>query len=333
MSFSYEEFLGLSLPSDGDTDHGEELRQNYKAMSRAMAPDNIYYVSPAFTEAELYCTEATDRRHFSTIQEAIDAAENTTSYTDPATVLIWPGTYYERLTITGTVTLMGFMPQFNPMLGASGRGVRICGDGTASPVINWSPADGYAHALGLVNLLIDNSYDTSNASLIAQAYAVNVADQETKGATSNRLLIRDCHCRMQTVGDDNRWAAGIQTNGWVNAVVWNSVIHAFRYAGGNNNGGVLYPFKINGTGDSSYVSSLYVVSSHIYQQNADPSLTPTIFYTNGYAATYVTYSSWYMNTDDPIYIDGGSGTQSYYGLSGDITDRYNLAGVSSVLPT
>jgi len=333
MSFSYEEFLGLSLPSDGDTDHGEELRQNYTALGRAMAPDNIYYVSPAFTEAELYCSNASDRRHFDTIQAAINAAQHATSYSSPATVLIWPGTYNEKLTITGTVTLLGYLPQYNSFLGASGYGVKIRGDGTNTPVINWSPAEGYTHALGLVNLFVDNSYATQNAVLINDAYALKVNSQAAVGPYSNRLLIRNCHFKMQTIGDDNRWAYGLDINGYVNTTIWDSQIYAYGYAGGNNNGGVLYPINVNGTSNSSYKSSLFFYKSVAYQQNYDPTLTPTIFRCGGETNTYVTYSSWYMNTADPIYIDAAGGTNSFYGLSGDITDRYNLAGVSSVLPT
>ena len=76
MSFTYDPILGLAKPSDGDTSWGDEMRNNLTYLAKAMAPKYAYFVSPDFTTAALGNGSATDRRHFDTIQGAIDAIED-----------------------------------------------------------------------------------------------------------------------------------------------------------------------------------------------------------------------------------------------------------------
>lgn len=330
MSFTYTGPLGLKLPSDGDTDHGEELRENFTALAAVSAPDHVYWVSPAFTEAEMFSANATDRRHYDTIQGAITAAQSASAMTGVRpTIFVYPGSYAEKLTITGTVGIIGLVPQLFYGYGAA-RGVQITGDGTNSSVITWTPADSVAHSLTLANLCIENSYATATATLISSsAYAVMVNQQSTLGSASNRLSMLGCQIRAQTYGDNNKWGYCIGAFGWNSVLVRDCAISTFGYAGGESNGGVAWTFNMDGTNNASYVSSLRVSRTQIQSEWLGDGITPTIFRATEYVNTTVTFSAFDLNTADAVYLDGGTGTQTFAGMKSlaEIDTYQNIEGV------
>lgn len=271
MSFTQTPQLNLQLPSDDSVSHGDELRQNWAVVAQALCPENIYWVSPEFTDANLHNSSATNRRHFETIQAAITAAEGST-YSHPATICIWPGTYEERLSITGSINLMGMVEVARGGYGGL-NAIQIRGDGTENPVISVSPASGETCCVGFSNISFDNSYSTASSVPLTQInkpYLIDLNDNasSTYGSVVNCCTFKNCEVRGQTWGDHNEWAYGIRADGW-----WRlNLLHGFRfcglsYAGNEDDGGVEALISISND-HGTYNSQLFVQGASLYQEYA-----------------------------------------------------------------
>jgi len=265
MSFTYDPFFYLAKPSDGDNDHGDELRRNFEVLAAAQCPDNSFFVSAGFATGDLHHASATTPRHFSTIQGAIDEIATlgaSSAYTN-YTIFLWPGDYSENLTISESVTIQGMGFQNN--LGQGGaRGPRIRGTaGSASSTITITPQAGASLSVNLNNVGLDNLYSASNSTVITNPYLIDLQDTGTS-STITWLGMGGCDCRMQTLGSNNLWTYGIKTRGHVYTSIRNSVLYAGDWANGTSDGGIQYLFDIAGRYAGSEYGRLFMDSSSVY---------------------------------------------------------------------
>ena len=325
MSFTYTDQLYLNLPSDDSVSHGNELRQNYEVIAQALCPENVYWVSPDFTTANLHNGSATDRRHFDTVQAAITAAEGST-YSHPATICIWPGDYSEKLSITGSINLVGMVPAVREGLGGL-LGVQINGDGTENPVITVTPASGETCCIGFSNINFNNDSATNHTvpyTQIAKAYLIQLNDNasSTYGSIINTCTFNNCRVRGQTWGDHNEWAYGIRSDGWwkLNLVDGFSM-SGMKYAGNENDGGIEALISmVNAHG--TYDSLLYMRHASLSQEYAGHS---------GGTAKFVEIddgvSGNAMRSDfagsATLVVDGGTGTNYVTGLTNNFDSNMN----------
>jgi len=246
MSHAYEDILHLVLPSDDDESHGPEMRQNLTTLAMVSAPDNLFFVSPGFTDANLDHASATDQRHYSTIQAAITAAQST-GVTSRNVIVIEDGDYLERLSFTDTITLRSRNKPTREGMGA-GLGVNIRGDGTQNPVLTITPTNGSQVAVNFQGICFDNQYDTT-AGTITSAYLLEIADQSTYG-TTNYVTMNDCQVRAQTWGSGNVWDYLVRSTGQVRFYATNSAFFTGGHGGGDLDGGIKTMFRILGNNPS-----------------------------------------------------------------------------------
>lgn len=164
MSFSYTDKIGLAKPSDGEQNWGDEVRQNFETIEEVISPENVYFVSPHFTTANLGNSNATSRRHFDTIQGAIDQYESDQAVDDPGhgAIIVYPGAYDEELTITQSVGLI-----------AAANGPLIRG-GARRPVLNSTSAGPSITISGQAN---ENCY--------VQIVGFDIRNRQVSGNTIN----------------------------------------------------------------------------------------------------------------------------------------------------
>lgn len=328
MSFAYEDFLHLNLPSDDSVSHGDELRENWKALSRINCADNMYFVSPAFTTAELYNSAATDRRHFNTIQGAIDAAEGTT-YSHLPTIVVSPAVYAEALSITGSINIVGALPVNIEGLGG-GRAATIKGDGGQEPVIVVDPTDGESCAVNFSNLYFYNTYSAATTAgvQISKPYLAELKEPTTYGPVRNGCFFNNCQMRMQTWGDNNDWINGISASGEWNLGLMGCGVGGYGYGGGEYNGGIqrLVSISCNALEDCS----LYVRNSNFYNSYAGSSAAPVCIYAFGGVGGFCTRTSFGYTSNGARFSSGVSPDVDINGLSSAFTEHGNLDGITTI---
>lgn len=197
----YEEHLGTPLISDDDTDHGNHNRALVATIGKVVSPSNVYFVSPQFTEGNLNCGEASDRRHFATIGEAIFVA--------PAgsTILVYPGTYNEPLGIGKSLRIIGVGGGFG-----FGGGLPIVQYNAAAPVVAITPQAGETLSLTLANLQIKQNWTGSGSQ--SWPFWIDINDQGVGnfGPYRNRIDLHNCIFRQDTV--PAVFGQGILCQGW-----------------------------------------------------------------------------------------------------------------------
>jgi len=283
MSFTYEEFLNLSLPSDDSESHGNELRANWRTIGHVLAPQRVFYVSPSYTDSNLGNVTATDRRHFPTIQEAIDAAE-ATGHTSQNIIKIYPGTYPENLTIGGTISLVG---EVSPVWEALGGGISTFINGVqsqAKPIITVNPVGTDYTCVLLENLCLGNSYGLDNPVEITEPYLIDIKKPAIYSYPV-QFGMKNCQSRMQTWGDHNLWSYGIKSDGWVRLTIRDSDFYSWDYAGDEEDGGIRYMFDITGdlsNGHNAEIRAYNINLGHTYGGGGP--ITPALFnMSNGYS--------------------------------------------------
>lgn len=196
----YEEHLGFPLYSDDDDDHGDGQRAILATTGLITAPQSVFRVSPAFTEADLNCAAATDRRLFDTIQGALNAAPS------GSTIIIEPGVYSENLAITKSVRLLGRGGW------GFGGGLPIIQNNAASPIVTFTPPAGQTRDICLANLQLKQNWTGSGSQSWAFWLKAVTQGAGNFGAARNRIDLANCVFRQDTV--PAHFVAGIHVEGW-----------------------------------------------------------------------------------------------------------------------
>lgn len=246
---TYTNHLSMAKPADGSEAWGNELRQNSDVLDHLLNPEYMIYVGKNFTTANLANGAATDRRYFDTIQGAIDHVEAwDPTYGSLYTIVIYPGEYYENLTITRSVTIVSAIntQPWNALGG--GSGVKIKGQTTVQdPIITIDPEDGVWVTVNLCGLYFEQAYNQA-AGYIDDAYLLKMVRPLTYGGYPNRLYMKDCSLRGQTWGAGNEWRAGLWADGWNEIWLDDCRFSGMPYAGGSNNGGIRHLVYVFATG-------------------------------------------------------------------------------------
>jgi len=318
MADTYTSSLYLTKPESGaSTGWDTSLNNNFAYMDAALAPAGVYWVSPAFTAANLGNGSATDRRHFDTIQAAITAAEGD-SYDDRNIIMVYPGRYGENLTITGSITLVGVHQPHMGFLGGM-RSTVIRGQAAVqSPVITINQADEETISVHFVNIGFENYYNASNIGLIDKAYLLQFNSNAPNFATRYGGFIgfTNCSLRLQTWGAHNDWAAGIRISGYADLFMDNVEIASWYYAGGELDGGIarLIDAQNDDGTPESRKSNVYLHRSNFNHGGYAGAGTQTFIYADNGVSVRACGCSFYTSTGGELYIDGGTGEQVFSGL-------------------
>ena len=317
MSFTYTTNVHFAKPSDGDTDHGDEIRQNFDVVDHALAPDSTYFVSPNFTSSNMANTSSTNRRHWDTIQGAIDrinALGNSTA-ADPYTILVYPGGYAENLTFSTSVHIVGVGGKMNSLSRSNGATPRLTGSATsANSLITVTPPTSQSVAVNFTNFYFENLYAVSNSTEITNPYLLDFQDTGT-GGTPHYFGMTDCQARMQTWGDDNNWTWGVKTRGRVITSLMNSDFISLSHGGGEDTGGVIRMFDWQG--DGSYKAEMWIDSCSIEAWSLVPAAIEYLFYRDNGTNGRISRSSWYSPSH--LRVNGSStGDNDFAGLYPEI---------------
>lgn len=202
----------------------------------------VYMVDKSYTTAALANGSASNRRHFPTIQEAINAAQGP-GYGRKTVIVINPDDYYERLVINNSITLAGRVPlNYFGMGGA--RGAEIHGDGTQNPLITIVPPAGGNISVNLISLNLDNVANVAQA-YINKPYLVDFRSDNAIGAV-NYFGMLGCVARCQTWGLDNDWECALSLAGYLRSTLKQTIIYGMSYGGGHSNGGIRKLLKLRG---------------------------------------------------------------------------------------
>ena len=326
MSFTYEDILRLSLPSDDSESHGNELRANWAAVSAANAPESVYYVSPSFTTAALGNSSASDRRHFPTIQEAITAAQTETVWWDAwPVIIVYPGNYGENLSITGSITIVGAIPSFREGLGG-GFSTKITGvTSAASPLVTITPPGDAAIQTNFMNLSFRNGYNANNATEISTAYLLKMSEPAT---FSQPALVgfKGCDIEAQCAGLHNTWESLINAEGWGQVVIRDTILKMANYCGGSYDGGIRTAIKLRG--DSASNPMAFGGSGLNFTQWFAGSGSPFVFDFDNYALGEVGRSQFPPESRIGLFNQGATGDNILNGAMGTTVAEYgNLVGV------
>ena len=300
MALTYTSGFGLRKSENGDTSWGADERTNFDALDLAHRPTSVYFVSPAWTTAALGCAEATDRRHFDTLQGAIDAFETDEGdAADYGAIMVYPAQYAENLTIAKRV---GFY-SMNPVIGAVASGgskPAIVGDGSAAPVITFDADAGLSARATFHGFSLRNSYNGNTGTELSWAYLLNTVDQGAAnyGAYSNRIKFQHCDFRFTSVSDNDAWTSAFNVNAFYELKIHDCQINPM---GGAANY-ILSPFLVRGNQTTA--------------EDADLILERTRF------------MWWGVPTESGDYLidmDDGSNCQVYdCAFNQDRADNYNL---------
>jgi hypothetical protein len=242
MSTSYTD-KGLPKIADGDDNYGADGRKLIDLLDTLIVPQKVLYVSPLWTDLAVNSAEATDRRHFATIQDAIDAWE-ARGFGDGANgmILVYPGDYEECLSPTKSAALVASHSAGFEALGA-GRGVRLVGDGSTNPLIDFQPGAGETHTLTFSGFTF-----ADRAEAVAGEQPVTVLRTYDQGAGNygayhSVVCFERCLGRLDG-GGNNGWTRAIDVRANVTAVLRDCKFSfPSNYAGGIY---CRYPFYVSG---------------------------------------------------------------------------------------
>ena len=310
MADTYTTYLNLAKPGDGDTSWGDNIRNFMDTMDELALVQNLWRVSPLYTVPNLYPYGAPGtRRHFDTIQGAIDAAGGNDTRD---TILIYPGTYTENLSISGRMILVGAAP-----CGGYSYGVRIDGN-QADPCVTWSPTAGNIDQLGLHNLsFVQTGSDPGTA--VNKSLAIEVVDQGSGnyGGSRNTIDIKGCAFNFGSTVGSRAWDHLYSANGYNRSLFHNCV---FRMSST-----IVDPFEVYGNNTTSRAAEFYMRGCTLHW-NGTP--TNTYFdFNEGVDGLYCYNVSEHARST--LVTFGGTGTNNVTGLNTDseFIDHHNISGV------
>ncbi|HOX27428.1 MAG TPA: hypothetical protein PLU44_16900 [Candidatus Krumholzibacteria bacterium] len=208
----------LDYRADGDQNWGPAHRNVRLMLDRYLCPGNVFFVSPEFSEANLHLSGSpSSRRHFDTIQAAIAAWEaGNFDEQSAGAILVYPGRYAERLTVTRSVRLVAVA---GGGYAQDGRGngstsVNLRGDGTPSPLVTFDPVDAETHRLVIDGFTFTQAA-AAQGSEQAAAMVIDALDQGTDhyGPYVNDVILRNCTGRLD-VANLNSWLYGFRIRAW-----------------------------------------------------------------------------------------------------------------------
>jgi hypothetical protein len=317
VSITYEPNLVLGLPGDGDTSWGAQLRQNFEVLSRAMAPTDVSFVSPQFSDANLHHAAATSPRMFSTIQAAVDAHTETGSYVRP-TICVYPGEYAENIYITSSVAIIGMTPpQYRTLGGACGATISGA-PAIQSPTISIYPPESNNLSVYIANMTLRNAYAAA-AGQIAKALILRVVGQTLYGSLANYVGLRDCDIVGQTWGYGNDWQALFLALGWVDMSLRGCHVSGQLYAGGAPTGGSNALFNLTGNNAGAKTCSVSVNQCALANYYSGAYTTPGLFRLDNRATAIVSQSSMLRFTGAYAVL-GATGTNAITGVGADLVN-------------
>lgn len=331
MADTYTDALRMVKPADSDTSWGADYRAALDTIDLLHQPTYMYFVSPAFTAAALGNTSATDRRHFDTIQGAIDAAEGS-SYSHKKVIGVYPGVYYENIVISGSIGIFAFYPAAYSFVG-SGIGVSIAGTTTEqSPVITITQQDDESMSVGFYNICFYNAYNQLNVGLIDKAYLLQFTAASSMTTYGPWVGFKNCDLRCQTWGDHNDWATAIRLSGYSTLTMEGTKYGAWNHAGGELDGGIARVAEITNS-DSTPDSrkAMARILDCVFSNTYAGAGTKGYFYgDNGFYGRCFN-SSFYNGAG--LFTDGGTGVNTFYGLEAGQLNTFpynNATGVNKI---
>lgn len=249
MTATYSPRTGVIKHDHGDEPWEDDMNDNLDTVDSLLAPDRTFYVSPRFTTGNCPAlANATDRRHYDTIQGAIDAGEAKAYDNTGYVILASPGVYAENLTVVRSVRIAadgGYGGGFHP-----GGGVVITGVNTVkSPVLTIDPLESTWNRYEFIGLQMHNLYDQAEGSEIATPpYAVDCLAQTTHGGIQNVVRFKGCNFRMQTWGVSHVWTLGLQFAGFNAVTLEDCQVQGLDYGGGSGSAGIRYLMAVIGYG-------------------------------------------------------------------------------------
>ena len=324
MSVTRTARLHLAKIGDGNTAYGADERASLDAIDYYLAPANCFFLSPEFTGGNLGNADASSRRHFSTIQTAINAWEaGGFTLATGGMILVYPGIYAENLVVTKSVVLVALHSY-----SIEGMGM-LRGSGAVSPLISFQPPAGQAHSLVIKGFSFAN-YATAYGSEIGTSVPMllKTFDQGVGNysAYPSKVVFDDCNFRL-TEGNNNSWAAGasILANNW-------ATFRRCRFFWPSAAGGyyVRYPFYTRGNGDTERWGHLSLRDCEVFHGPFASPSNATVFKELG-ATGQVVRSTFNRDFTNALYLHGGNAA-SMLGLNGstDAAARGNLVGINVV---
>lgn len=331
MATSYTTRGGFRKIADGDTNYGSDGRANWDALDSLLHPANVFHVSPQFTAANLDNANATDERHFETIQDAIDAWESG-GYGDNSygAILVYPGRYEERLSITKSVGLYA-VGGGGPESGGAARTVSLRGDGVAGSLISFAPEAGGSHGLALRGFQLYNTA-ADDGSELAVGQILDVTDQGVGnyGAYINPIDLIDCDCRAGN-GNNNGWQYGLNVRGWAWLRVRGGFFHfPSDYASEDY---VRHPFYARGNDSAAKVARMSLFGARVIHYpltGTTPPSSVTVF--NGTRARgLVSRCDFSRSLDNLVAYSDGTDTALPVGLASatEAAAYGNLLGIAT----
>lgn len=292
---TYDDYLALAKPAQGDTSWTTEVNENWDTIGLARCAERVYEVSPTWTPGALYPDGTPNKqRLFATIQEAIDAGESDFGDATGFVVKVWPGTYDEDLLIQRPCSIVNAagLSYFDTPAGA----VRIRSDGTITPTITIKHWDANVQKVGLFGLMLDNSYSTTNGTEITSApYLIDVQTKggaESWAASPSRVDVRGCGFICQTWGQDNGWEAAVKVSGYWDFRMVDTQAMGLTYGGGNDDGFFRYLFDVLGDAASTKaVLKAVRCDFHNFTPTSGTPPTQYTFYERGYAQVLLKFCS------------------------------------------
>lgn len=222
---SYEPFLGLPQYSDDDKNHGTGERNKWAQLGQIVCPENVFYVSPSYTAGNLpHIANATTRRHFDTIQSAIDEAEDVLGYGtgERGVIVVYPGDYRESITVTKNISLVGACGHVGSGVNYAGM-PRLLGEDSTDPVITFDPVDSQQCGLSVSGFQIRNDYDTDGTTE-NNYYLFRSSKPDTYPSYNMKVVFSNCHMRMQHLGTGNRWLAAFRVEAGIDLYMHDCVV-------------------------------------------------------------------------------------------------------------
>jgi len=288
--------LAMSMPAAGDTNWTNEINGALVTLDHLAAMENVYLVSPQFSAANLGNGSATDRRHFDTIQAALDKI-NAAGNSWHSKIIVGPGDYEETLDIQNNVEICGVgTSQYHYQPGR----VRIRGDGSAAPTVGVTPASGSTIYVRFSNIAFDNSYDTDNAS-VQDVYLLQADPQVAAPANPTCIDFHACSLRMQTWGPHNKWTYGVRLEGQYKLRLYDTRAGGYNYGGGHSDGYIRCLFGVFGHAATSATAELEFQRSCFHNSTSYISSACIVNYGTGFGGGFDGY--WYACASSMTRID------------------------------
>ena len=317
---------GLDYRADGDLNWGPAHRNVRLMLDHLLALDNIYVVAKNLTPANIHLSGTpSNRRHFSTIQEAIyaweDVGENAAGI-----ILIAPGVYAERLVIRRSCSLISLHTDPADMT-AVARGVYISGTSTVGPTVTVNPIAGSSIRVFFKNIQFLNLADDAGSEIDGSTPMIlATVDLGAGNYGASRSLISFENCSFPAGWTYNKWYYGIRVRPH-NRVTFRRC--RFSWPGSDTGVTVRIPFVVQYNTETTRSGQLVIKDCEVnHPPYAAAPASSTVYKASG-ASGLVTRSTFNRDFLNGIYGHSGL-SQDMIGLNGtESAAQYgNLIGIN-----